>query len=119
MSDKEAAIRQSAAVIDQFLDVLWLERGLSENTLSAYRTDLYSYSNWLMAASGDLLQSRPEDILGYLASLNNKSARTSARRLSSLRRFFQYLAREGHINHDPQRPNCSAAHWPALTEIID
>ena len=101
VSDKEAAIRQSAAVIDQFLDVLWLERGLSENTLSAYRTDLYSYSNWLMATSGDLLQSRPEDILGYLASLNNKSARTSARRLSSLRRFFQYLAREGHINHDP------------------
>ena len=101
MSDKEAAIRQSAAVIDQFLDVLWLERGLSENTLSAYRNDLNSYSNWLMAASGDLLESRPEDILAYLASLNNKSARTSARRLSSLRRFFQYLAREGHINHDP------------------
>ena len=54
-----------------------------------------------MASSTDLSQSRPEDILGYLASLNNKSARTSARRLSSLRRFFQYLAREGHINHDP------------------
>ncbi len=89
------------AVIDQFLDTLWLERGLSENTLSAYRSDLYSYSNWLKNASADLLESRPEDILGYLASLNSMSARTSARRLSSLRRFFQYLAREGHINHDP------------------
>jgi integrase/recombinase XerD len=74
---------------------------LSENTLSAYRTDLYSYSDWLIKACTDLLQSRPEDILGYLASLNSKSARTSARRLSSLRRFFQYLAREGHINNDP------------------
>ena len=89
------------AVIDQFLDALWLERGLSENTLSAYRSDLYSYSDWLVQASADLLESRPEDILGYLASLNSMSARTSARRLSSLRRFFQYLAREGHINHDP------------------
>ena len=88
-------------VIDQFLDALWLERGLSENTLSAYRSDLYSYAGWLAPTSRELLQSRPEDILGYLASLTGKSARTSARRLSSLRRFFQYLAREGYIGHDP------------------
>lgn len=89
-------------VIDQFLDALWLERGLSENTLSAYRSDLYSYSGWLVSsASRDLLQSRPEDILAYLATLTGKSSRTSARRLSSLRRFFQYLAREGRISHDP------------------
>lgn len=90
------------AVIDQFLDALWLERGLSENTLSAYRSDLYSYAGWLESfASRDLLQSRPEDILAYLATLTGKSSRTSARRLSSLRRFFQYLAREGRIGHDP------------------
>ena len=88
-------------VIDQFLDALWLERGLSENTLSAYRSDLYSYTDWLAPASRDLLQSRPEDILAYLATLTGKSSRTSARRLSSLRRFFQYLAREGRISHDP------------------
>ena len=90
------------AVIDQFLDALWLERGLSGNTLSAYRSDLYSYAGWLASsASRDLLQSRPEDILAYLATLTGKSSRTSARRLSSLRRFFQYLAREGRIGHDP------------------
>ncbi len=94
MSDKQT-------VIDQFLDALWLERGLSENTLSAYRSDLYSYADWLASASRDLLQSRPEDILAYLATLTGKSSRTSARRLSSLRRFFQYLAREGRISHDP------------------
>ena len=94
MSDKQT-------VIDQFLDALWLERGLSENTLSAYRSDLYSYAGWLASTSRDLLQSRPEDVLGYLATLTGKSARTSARRLSSLRRFFQYLAREGRIDHDP------------------
>ena len=89
-------------VIGQFLDALWLERGLSENTLSAYRSDLYSYSGWLASSSSrDLLQSRPEDILAYLATLTGKSSRTSARRLSSLRRFFQYLAREGRISHDP------------------
>ena len=90
------------AVIDQFLDALWLERGLSENTLSAYRSDLYSYAGWLASSSSrGLLQSRPEDILAYLATLTGKASRTSARRLSSLRRFFQYLAREGRISHDP------------------
>ncbi len=95
MSDKQADI-------DQFLDALWLERGLSENTLSAYRSDLYSYSGWLASSSSrGLLQSRAEDVLGYLATLTGKSSRTSARRLSSLRRFFQYLAREGRISHDP------------------
>lgn len=93
---------EKQAVVDQFLDALWLERGLSENTLSAYRSDLYSYAGWLASsASRDLLQSRPEDILAYLATLTGKSSRTSARRLSSLRRFFQYLAREGRISHDP------------------
>ncbi len=89
------------SLIDQFLDALWLERGLSENTLSAYRSDLYAYADWLAAASRALLQSRPEDVLGYLATLTGKSARTSARRLSALRRLFQYLARERHIDHDP------------------
>ncbi|MCY4337411.1 MAG: site-specific tyrosine recombinase XerD [Gammaproteobacteria bacterium] len=87
--------------IDQFLDALWLERGLSENTLSAYRSDLYSYSAWLATASRKLLQSQPEDVLGYLSTLTGKSARTSARRLSALRRLFQYLAREKYIDHDP------------------
>ncbi len=89
------------AVIDQFLDALWLERGLSENTLSAYRSDLYSYSDWLAPSARGLLHSRPEDVLAYLATLTGRSARTSARRLSSLRRFFQYLAREGQIDQDP------------------
>ena len=87
--------------IDQFLDTLWLERGLSENTLSAYRSDLRAYSAWLESASRELLQSRSEDVLAYLATLTGQSARTSARRLSCLRRFFQYLAREGYIDDDP------------------
>ncbi len=89
------------ALIDQFLDALWLERGLSENTLSAYRSDLYSYSAWLAGTSRELLQSQPEEVLGYLATLTGKSARTSARHLSALRRLFQYLAREQYIDHDP------------------
>ena len=97
----DVPVEQARAIIDQFLDALWMERGLSDNTLTAYRNDLYSYSDWLAASSGDLLRSQPEDILAYLASLNTQSARTSARRLSSLRRLFQYLAREGRTDHDP------------------
>ena len=88
-------------IIDQFLDALWMERGLSDNTLAAYRSDLYSYSDWQAGLSGDLLRSQSADILAYLATLNTRSSRTTARRLSTLRRFFQHLAREGQIDHDP------------------
>ena len=111
---------EARAVIDQFLDALWLERGLSDNTLSAYRSDLYSYSDWLAPSSRGLLQSRAEDVLAYLAALTGKSARTSARRLSSLRGLFQYLAREGHIDHDPcarvAAPRCGRPLPKSLTE---
>lgn len=100
-ADADSA-RPGRALIDQFLDALWLERGLSENTLAAYRNDLQSYADWLAASSRDLPQTRPDDVPAYLAAtLSACSARTAARRLSSLRRFFQHLVREGQIRQDP------------------
>lgn len=78
-----------------------MENGLSENTLSAYRSDLQQFSLWLGKKS--LLESRPEDISTYLAVKFRKgvSARTSARILSSLKRFFTFLYREGKIHENP------------------
>ena len=101
MPDRQELARRSRARVDEFLDVLWMERGLADNTLAAYRSDLYAYADWLAAAARRLPDSRPEDIMGYLAAPGACSARTMARRLSSLRCFFRYQAREGHIRSDP------------------
>lgn len=90
------------AIIDRFLDALWLEQGLSDNTLSAYRTDLRHCQRWLQQhGSRTLEQAGAGDLLGYLAELHAGSVRTAARRLSSLRRFYAWLLREGQIQADP------------------
>ena len=89
------------STIDAFLDALWMERGLSDNTLQAYRSDLYAFAKWLANSSCSLVEVQPAEILAYLAEQGTRSARTSARRLSSLRRLFEYLLREGEMAHDP------------------
>ena len=96
-------------LIESFIDAQWLERGLSENTLSAYRGDLRTFATWLAgparerAGQTDLLRARRDDILDYLALRTEQGAkpRSSARLLSSLRRFYQYLLRESRLAHDP------------------
>jgi integrase/recombinase XerD len=91
---------QTDELLERFLDALWLESGLSRNTLSAYRSDLDVFSVWLKkspaAATRDQLQA-------YLAECVRRGARprSTARLLSSLRRFYQYLLREGLIAVDP------------------
>lgn len=101
MSYQNKTLDLSRSIIDHFLDALWMERGLSDNTLQAYRSDLYSFANWLAAKHGQIRQTQDTDLLTYMAGQSSKSVRTSARRLSSLRRLFQYLLREGQITHDP------------------
>ncbi len=90
-------------VIDAFLDAIWMERGLSENTLSSYRRDLMHFNQWLSAQSTTILAVRKSDIEAYLADrLQRKiSARSTARLLSCLRGFYQYQLRESRINLDP------------------
>jgi len=92
---------KSKQIIDSFLDSLWMERGLSENTLSAYRSDLIHFSLWLQAKKVDLAKVDPKDVLAYLSSSESVSARTVARRLSSLRRLYEYLLREDQIKQNP------------------
>ncbi|BAO44862.1 site-specific tyrosine recombinase XerD [Thiolapillus brandeum] len=90
--------------IASFTDMLWLERGLSRNTLASYQSDLRKASVWLQKNQGvSLVTAGQEDLLSWLASLVSagQSARTSARRLSALRQFFQYALRENWVPVDP------------------
>lgn len=88
-------------VIERFLDALWLEQGLSDNTLKAYRRDLEDCQRWLSTRTTAIAEAEAADLLGYLSALNAGSVRTAARRLSSLRRFYAWLVREGHRRSDP------------------
>jgi integrase/recombinase XerD len=92
----------SAGSIDAFIDALWLEEGLSKNTLSAYRRDLSLYGQWL-AAKGQAIDSSGEaDISGYFAARHAESKSTTAnRRLTVLRRYFRWALRERLITADP------------------
>lgn len=90
-------------VIEQFLDAQWMERGLSENTLAAYRNDLKGLAAWLALRGCGIESARREDLLDYLSErvINGARPRTTARLLSSLRRFYRYLVREGRLCGDP------------------
>jgi len=91
----------ATALIDQFLDAVWVEQGLSENTLSAYGSDLRIFAKWLkdkpmLEVDGgqlsDFLDGRHKEGIGK---------RSTARILSSLRRFYGYYIRENSITVDP------------------
>lgn len=93
-----------AAVIERFADALWMERGLSANTLNSYQSDLRHCARWLRANPGcELLRVRRDQLLGYLAAGVEEGVRprTSARRLSTLRQFFQWALREQLLQRDP------------------
>ena len=87
-------------VVQRFIDHLWVEFGLSRNTQAAYRTDLEAFAASLPAGVA-LTAAAEADLLRFLASIANQSSRTAARRLSTLRRFFRYLQREGVRGDDP------------------
>ncbi|WP_323109787.1 site-specific tyrosine recombinase XerD [Pectobacterium carotovorum] len=91
------------ALIEQFLDALWLERNLAENTLASYRLDLRTLAEWLAHHENSLLQAQPLDLQAFLADRveGGYKATSSARLLSAMRRFFQYLYREKLRSDDP------------------
>src|SRR5699024_3002159 len=89
--------------IELFLDAMWVERGLSNLTLAAYRTDLMGYARWLADNDSSLLDAGRDRVLGYLASRAQAGirSRSTARLLSALRRFYRYQVREGRLDQDP------------------
>src|SRR4029453_7248053 len=93
----------SLAAIDRFLDAVWMERGLSPNTLSAYRADLTALDRWLQARGSSRVAAQRADLLAFIAYRVEAGARprSTARQLSSFRRFYRYLIRDGAIKEDP------------------
>ena len=90
-------------VVGRFLDAVWMERGLSPNTLAAYRADLTALSRWLAGREVPIMRTTRTELLGFISFRVEAGARprSTARQLSSFRRFFRYLAREGLIRDDP------------------
>ncbi len=110
-------------IIEAFADALWLERGLSANTLAAYRSDLRAFHHWLSRErQRDLIQAHRSDLLDYLALLaqQGRKPRSSARVLSCLRQFYGHLRRQGRIHEDPSErvdaPRLGRALPKTLTE---
>ncbi len=89
--------------IDTFLDAIWLEDGLAQNTLSAYRRDLSAFAQWLHAKPGKTLeQADAADIQDWFVARHaHTKATTANRRLAALKRYYLWAMRQGRIAKDP------------------
>ena len=123
MSKIEHVNTAQQMLIEDFIDTLWVERGLTDNTLDAYRTDLALLAEWLDCNhSTGLLEAHQDQLLAYLAYRIQQGAspRSSARLLSSIRGFYHYQIREKRIADDPssriEAPKIGRSLPKALTE---
>lgn len=91
------------SLIENYLDSLWLEKGLSRNTLDSYRSDLFAFSRWLDTRNKSLTDVHRQDVLAYLAARMSKGlkSRSTSRSLSCLRGLYRFLLREHRIKEDP------------------
>ncbi|MDH4451152.1 MAG: site-specific tyrosine recombinase XerD [Rhodoferax sp.] len=93
-------MQANTASVDAFIDALWLEEGLSRNTLQAYRRDLALLATFL--ADRALYSVQVHDLQAYFSARHAQTKATSAnRRLTVFKRFYRWALREGHIAHDP------------------
>lgn len=96
-------MQHNKQLIEDFLQQLWLQQGLSENTRAAYGTDLQQFVLWLAQRELSLLQVQRSHVLEYLAwrLQEGYKARSTARFISTVRRFYQYLLEQRLISEDP------------------
>jgi integrase/recombinase XerD len=96
-------VARSEELVDRFLDAIWMERGLSQNTLGAYRADLMTLGRGLAEHEKSIDMADKADLLQFIAGRVDGGAkpRSTARQLSSFRRFFRYIMREGMRDSDP------------------
>jgi integrase/recombinase XerD len=94
---------RSAALIDRFIDALWVEDGLAPLTLAAYRRDLGLFAAWLEQSSDRTLEHTQEsDLLAYMSARHAATRATTAnRRLTVFKRFFRWALREHLCTADP------------------
>jgi integrase/recombinase XerD len=90
-------------IVLDFLAELEFERGLSRNTLEAYRSDLLQLGGWLERTGAEALTAGHSDLAGFLSELasGGASPATLQRKAACLRSFYRHLRREGTIDHDP------------------
>ncbi len=96
MTAQQPVNQQDFGLVEQFLDAMWMERGLSENTLASYRNDLMKLLAWMEQHSYRLdfiSLSGLQEYQSYLVDLDYKQT-SRARMLSAIRRLFQYIHRE-------------------------
>jgi integrase/recombinase XerD len=117
-TDKPAAVGQEIA--DEFCDALWLEDGLSRNTLDAYKRDLLLFAAWLQSERNkNLHEVTDTDLNAYFAFRHTTTkASSSNRRLAVLRRFYQYALRNGQIKIDPCLKLKSAKQPPRFPKTL-
>jgi integrase/recombinase XerD len=109
VSSTEAALSralaaESQALIDRFIDALWIEDGLASLTLAAYRRDLTLFGQWqaLQPEKHALAQTTEPDLLAFMAARHASTRATTAnRRLTVFKRFFRWAAREHLVAADP------------------
>lgn len=90
--------------LDTFCDALWLEDGLSPKSLESYRRDLRQFADWLAKAGGRLAEAGAGEIQAFLADRTLRQgvgARSLARQLSALKRYYRWLLRQGRRSDDP------------------
>ena len=88
--------------LDTFIDHLWLEDGLSKNTLESYRADLSQFAAWLGKRNTQIMAANQADIQQYLAvKFPQSKPRSIGRLIASMRRFYRYCLRENLIQTDP------------------
>jgi integrase/recombinase XerD len=92
-----ALIDGDAALVDAFCDALWLEDGLSRNTIAAYRADLASLSGFM---GKSLLEAGEADLFAFFGAKGGRAS-SAARRVSTLKRFYRYCVRERRVEADP------------------
>jgi integrase/recombinase XerD len=90
--------------IERYIDAMWMEKGLSDNTLSSYRRDLRQFNDWLVKNKhSSVTRADRSSLQAYLGARleQGQSPRSTARFMSCVRGFYHYLLREGRITVDP------------------
>ena len=116
---KNSSLTEPGLLVGAFIEALWLEDGLSPNTLAAYRRDMQGFLQWLQAQSLTLEHAGENDVQAYFADrFDQTRASTANRRLTVLRRFYQWALREKHVSTDPTLKLLTAKQAPRLPQTL-
>ena len=105
---------------DRFLSYLRVERGLSVNTLAAYRTDLAKLSEFAKTCGKDLLSVQPDDLATFVSALHKSglNPKSIARSLVAVRGLFKFLIQDGHLKLDPSTNLETPKSWQSLPHFL-